>query len=56
MSETQLFRPGIDVRCADGECGELKSLVVRLARGGRAGRLPRGEFIFQIRLVENKLR
>lgn len=29
MSETQLFRLGADVRCADGECGELKSLVVR---------------------------
>lgn len=29
MSEMQLFRLGADVRCADGECGELKSLVVR---------------------------
>jgi len=29
MSETQLFRLGAEVRCADGECGELKSLVVR---------------------------
>ncbi len=29
MSETQLFRLGAEVHCADGECGELKSLVVR---------------------------
>jgi hypothetical protein len=29
MSEMQLFRLGADVRCADGECGKLKSLVVR---------------------------
>ena len=29
MSESQLFRLGAGVRCADGECGELKSLVVR---------------------------
>ena len=28
MSKTQLFRLGADVRCADGECGKLSSLVV----------------------------
>ncbi len=28
MSKTQLLRLGADVRCADGECGELSSLVI----------------------------
>jgi len=28
MSETWLFRLGTDVRCVDGECGKLTSLVV----------------------------
>ena len=28
MSQTQLFRLGADVGCADGECGKLKSVVV----------------------------
>jgi len=28
MSDTWLFRLGADVRCADGECGKLTSLVV----------------------------
>ena len=29
MSKTQLFRLGAEVRCADKECGELSSLVIR---------------------------
>lgn len=28
MPETQLFRLGADVRCTDGDCGKIKSLVV----------------------------
>ena len=28
MSQTQLFPLGADVRCADGACGTLKSLVL----------------------------
>ena len=51
MSKTQLLRLGADVCCADGECGELSSLVispgedavthlvVKQARGQAPGRL-----------------
>jgi hypothetical protein len=28
MTQVQLFRLGADVRCADGECGKIKSLVI----------------------------
>jgi sporulation protein YlmC with PRC-barrel domain len=28
MPDAQLFRLGADVRCADGDCGEIKSLVI----------------------------
>jgi len=28
MAQAQLFRLGADVRCADGDCGKIKSLVV----------------------------
>lgn len=31
MPETRLFRLGTDVRCADGHCGQVASLVVDLA-------------------------
>lgn len=31
MSETQLFRLGTEVRCADGHCGRVRSVVVKLA-------------------------
>ena len=31
MSETQLFRLGADVRCTDGHCGQVRSLVIKLA-------------------------
>ncbi len=28
MNQTQLIRLGADVRCADGDCGEIRSLVI----------------------------
>ena len=28
MTQAQLFRLGADVRCADGDCGKIKSLVI----------------------------
>lgn len=31
MPETRLFRLGTDVRCTDGQCGQVTSLVVELA-------------------------
>lgn len=31
MPETQLFRLGTEVRCADGHCGRVRSLVIKLA-------------------------
>ena len=32
MPETRLFRLGADVRCADGHCGQVRSLVIKLAQ------------------------
>jgi hypothetical protein len=32
VPETQLFRLGTDVRCADGHCGHVRSLVIELAQ------------------------
>jgi hypothetical protein len=32
MPETRLFMLGIDVRCGDGHCGQVKSLVIDLAQ------------------------
>ena len=32
MPETRLFRLGADVRCADGHCGQVRSLVSKLAQ------------------------
>jgi sporulation protein YlmC with PRC-barrel domain len=32
VPETRLFRLGTDVRCADGHCGHVRSLVIELAQ------------------------
>ena len=29
MPQAQLFRLGADVRCTDGDCGQLRTLVIR---------------------------